>query len=116
MVELLIRHGADPYQALHNQASVLHVCAERGFDAITGLICKVAPKLPLKQDKDGNTALHVAAEWDQLEIIEILTDQEESRKLTCEIKNGEGLTAVDVAYNSNSQEGYPYLCHKFNLT
>ena len=31
------------------------------------------------------------------------------------IKNNEGLTPVEISYEENTQEAYPYLCDRFKL-
>jgi hypothetical protein len=44
--------------------TVLHVCAERGFDIIARIIVEKSPELLFELDEKGNSPLHVAAEWD----------------------------------------------------
>ena len=73
---LLIESGSDPLKA-HNEvgATVLHICAERGFHEIAELILDQNPELLYDSEHvDGNTALHAACEWDHLDIVRLFCD------------------------------------------
>lgn len=53
------------------------------------------------------TALHVAVEWNSIEIVELLyAIGGEKLVLT---KNCEGMDAIDFAYSENMEESYAYL-------
>ena len=62
------------------------------------------------QDKEGNTPLHVAWIWSHIEIVEFLW-QEGGKKLAS-IKNSEGLTAMELAYEENQLYPHEFLCEK----
>jgi hypothetical protein len=55
----------------------------------------------------------VACEWDQIKIVTIIC--EVADRSIIESKNRDGKTAVDIAYEENTQECYPYLCHKYDI-
>ena len=55
--------GATPLKQ-SGKASPLHVCAERGFVEIAMLLLNKFPWLVYEVDELGNSALHVACEWD----------------------------------------------------
>lgn len=97
--QLLLDNGADPN--IHTKkVSPLHICAERGFDEIARALLQKAPQLTNSVDEAGNTALHVACDWDQIKIIQIICMNSAPDIIT--LKNQEGKTAVDVAYESNT--------------
>ena len=75
LTKLLLENGADPMKASDsNGVSLLHICAERGYNEIAMLICDVAPELVLEQDDEGNTSLHVVCDWDYLDVLKTLCD------------------------------------------
>ena len=80
VTKLLIDQGADPEAASDaNGVTLLHICAERGYDELAKLICKAAPRLIFQSDSDGNTAMHVVCDWDYLDVL----------KTFCECIDGE---------------------------
>jgi ankyrin repeat protein len=91
----------------------LHICAERGFvDIAVSLLAKF-PWLIYETDEVGNLALHVACDWDQIYIVKLIC--ETGDETLAQIMNGEGKTCVDVAFEANTQEAYPYLCSKYRI-
>ena len=76
LCKLLIEHGgADPMQASDpNKVTLLHICAERGYEKLTELLCSVAPKMVFEADLEGNTPLHVVCDWDYAEIVKTFCD------------------------------------------
>jgi len=72
------------------------------------LLCAYCPDLVYELDQRGNTALHVAAEWDQLKILCLICEAGDDRLKS--ILNEEGRTAIEVAYDHSAQLAYPYLC------
>ena len=64
-------------------------------------------------DENGNLALHVACDWDQIYIVKLICETGDER--LAQIRNDEGKTCVELAYEANSQEAYPYLCSKFRV-
>ena len=63
VVNVLLEMGATPLKQ-SGKASPLHICAERGFVEIAMLLLNKFPWLVYEVDELGNTALHVACEWD----------------------------------------------------
>ncbi|GMI87085.1 hypothetical protein HRI_002377800 [Hibiscus trionum] len=53
-----------------------------------------------RQDEDGNTALHIAASNNQPQMLKLLLECKANQYIT----NQAGLTALDVAYQSNNRE------------
>ena len=55
--------------------TVLHVCAERGFLEISRVILNKCPSLLFEVDTEkGNSPLHVATEWDYIELVRLFTE------------------------------------------
>lgn len=109
----LLKAGADPLKC-STKVSPLHICAERGFVEIAAALLEKAPALVNEVDEVGNSALHVACDWDQIKVIKLICDYGNENLIL--VKNQEGKTAVEVAYESNTQEAYPYLCDKYKLS
>ena len=95
------------------KASPLHICAERGFVEIAESLLKNSPQLVHTRDQEGNLPLHVACEWDQVEVIKMICDAGTDEMVKAE--NGEGKTPVDVAYEENTQQAYVYLCDRYKI-
>ena len=114
VVQALLDAGARPSIDNYAQEPLLHVCAERGFVEIAKALLKVEPLLVEGLDSKENLALHVAAEWDQLAIAKLICDVGDGACLI-KVKNEEGQTCVDIAYEENTQEVYPYLCQRYDI-
>ena len=116
LVQMLLDNGADPLMAsTKNNVTVLHVCAERGFVEIAKLILRKYPSLVFEVESEkGNSALHVATEWDYIELVKMFTELG-GRQLSVELKNKKGYSVIDTAYKNNTQESYSYLCKKFKV-
>jgi len=116
LVQLLIENGADPLLAsTKSNVTVLHVCAERGFSDIARIIITKCPSLVFQVEAEkGNSALHVATEWDYIDIVKMFAEVG-GAQLCVELKNKKGNNAIDVAYKNNTQESYSYLCRKFKI-
>jgi ankyrin repeat protein len=65
------------------------------------------------QDEGGNTPLHIAALWSHMKLLEFLW-QEGGAKLA-EIKNSEGLTANELAYEENQIYAHEFLSEKMGI-
>ena len=75
LTKLLLENGADPMKASDPRgATLLHICAERGYEDLCALICVTSPELVFEQDLEGNTAVHVVCDWDYIEIVKNLCD------------------------------------------
>lgn len=95
----LIEAGADPMQSTQ-KVSPLHICAERGFHDISLALLTRSPELVKSVDEQGNTALHVACDWDQLKTIQYIC--EAGTRAVIEAVNKEGKTPVEIAYEANT--------------
>lgn len=74
-----------------------------------------SPELVFVVDaRKGNSALHVATEWDYIELVKLFAECG-GKKLCVDQQNSKGLNAIDVAYKNNTQESYSYLCRKFKV-
>lgn len=91
----------------------MHICAERDFYEILKLLCARRQDLVYQQDEGGQTPLHIASLSSHMEIIELLW--EEGGKKLVEIKNNEGLTAYELAYEENQIYAYEFLCDKMGI-
>ncbi|KAK8973743.1 hypothetical protein V6N11_084439 [Hibiscus sabdariffa] len=60
-----------------------------------------------RQDEDGNTALHIAARNNQSQMLKLLLECKADKYIT----NQAGLTALDVAHQSNNRESIIILHH-----
>jgi ankyrin repeat protein len=92
---------------------VLHVCAERGFHEIAKEIVErdrenyksmVFQQISLDADGGGNTPLHVAIEWNSIELVEYFLEL--GGEPLVRIKNEEGMDALEFAYAENMEEPY----------
>ena len=114
VVQALLDAGAKPEIDNYSDEPLLHVCAERGFVQIAQALLKKEPLLVEGLDTKKNLALHVASEWDQLSVVRLICDVGDGASLI-KVKNADGQTCVDIAYEENTQEVYPYLCHRYNI-
>ena len=55
-------------------ATLLHICAERGYSELTKVVCEADPQLVFESDEDGNTALHIVCDWDYTDVLKTLCD------------------------------------------
>ncbi|KAE8669238.1 putative Ankyrin repeat-containing protein [Hibiscus syriacus] len=62
-----------------------------------------------RQDEDGNTALHIAATNNQPQMLRLLLEYKADKHIT----NQAGLTALDVAHQSNNRENITILRRDF---
>ena len=76
LTELLLFRGADSKLATLSNVTLLHICAERGFSTIARLLLNKggAKQLIYLADQDGNTPMHVAAEWDHIDLVKIFVE------------------------------------------
>ena len=76
IVSLLIESGADPQLASTKQnATVLHVCGERGFYDIARIVLTKCPSLVFEVERDkGNSPLHIATEWDYIDLVKMFAE------------------------------------------
>mmetsp|Transcript_26100 Transcript_26100/g.30129 ORF Transcript_26100/g.30129 Transcript_26100/m.30129 type:complete len:296 (-) Transcript_26100:69-956(-) len=113
IVKYLIENEADPSILCTSGSTCFHVCAERDFLDLLQLLCAKRADLIFGQDDEGNTPLHIAALWSHMEILEFLWE-EGGRKLAS-IKNSDGLTAMELAYEENQLQPHEYLCEKMGV-
>ena len=97
---MLIELGADATLRATKMSTTLHICAERNFVELCSIILKKFPRLAFLVDEDGNTPLHVACEWNSIDIVELLYEFGGGSELA-KIKNNEGLDAIEYAYAEN---------------
>ena len=116
VVQLLIESGSDPLLAsTASNATILHVCGERGFLEIAQMVLAKCPGLVYEVDHEkGNSPLHVATEWDYIELVKLYAEVG-GRQLAVELKNKKGFNSIDIAYQNNTQASYSYLCKKFKV-
>ncbi|GMP54533.1 hypothetical protein CsSME_00019680 [Camellia sinensis var. sinensis] len=99
VVEEFLRRFPDSRELQNKQEqNILHVAAKSGKANIVRYILK-APELEMlinDRDKDGNTPLLLATKKAHAEIVSILTWD---KRVSLEIENGEGFTALDAALN-----------------
>ena len=82
--------------------SLLHICAERGFEEIAKFIISKSPQLVFEVDeRKGNSPLHVATEWDYIELVKLFAESG-GRSLAVDMKNFKNQNAIDTAYKNNT--------------
>ena len=113
IIKYLLESGADPSILGTNGSTPLHIWAERDFLDILQLLWAKRSDLVYLQDNEGNTPLHVASIWSHMEIVEFLW-QEGGKKLAS-IKNSDGLTAMELAYEENQLHPHEFLCEKMGI-
>lgn len=80
VTKLLLDQGADPMAASDpNGVTLLHICAERGYEKLAAMICQAAPSLIFQSDSEGNTAMHVVCDWDYIEVLKTFCDCADSQ-------------------------------------
>jgi ankyrin repeat protein len=115
----LIQHKADPFLLGINNSNVLHICAERNFTEIAKMIVEdnkeknkelVYGQTTIEEDEDetGMTPLHVACEWNSMELVEYYFSLGGEKLVR--IKNAGGEDAIAFAYAENMEEAYSFLC------
>jgi ankyrin repeat protein len=82
--------------------SPLHICAERGFAECAKILVQKTPDMVKAVDKAGNTPLHVACDWDQIEVIRVICESSDD-PIVITLLNHDKKTPVEVAYESNTQ-------------
>jgi ankyrin repeat protein len=87
MIQKLLEWGADPWIKGLSGSTLLHVCAERNFHEAAKLVLDFNPEKnsplifeqtdlqEIDQHTGGDTALHVACEWNSTEMIELLCEK-----------------------------------------
>uniref|UniRef100_A0A667X1G5 SOCS box domain-containing protein n=1 Tax=Myripristis murdjan TaxID=586833 RepID=A0A667X1G5_9TELE len=70
MVALLLSHQADANKATTSGFLPIHIAAQRGHDGIVGVLLSVTSRLLVR--RLGVSPLHVAAEHDQVETLQVL--------------------------------------------
>mmetsp|Transcript_4686 Transcript_4686/g.3942 ORF Transcript_4686/g.3942 Transcript_4686/m.3942 type:complete len:132 (+) Transcript_4686:247-642(+) len=113
VAKFLLENGADPSILCVNGSTPLHICSERDFKDILELLCMKRQDLVYAQDEEGNTPLHIASLWSHMEVLELLWEQ--GGKKLVELRNKEGDTAYELAYEENQIYAYEYLCEKMGI-
>lgn len=123
IVEYLLSKGANALFRGENNMTVMHVCAEREFSQIAKMILAQDPKnkelvfiqTDVEEDDDetGMSPMHVAAEWNSTEMVELLWEVGGERLVN--LKNAGGHNAIEFAYNENQEEVYEFLCRKMGI-
>ena len=126
LVKMLLEAGGDPWIKGPQKSTVLHICAERNFESIAKCIIEfdkdknealVFERTEL-DDEDvetggGMTAMHVACEWNSIELVEYFF--EIGGEKLVRIQNGEGQDAIDFSYAENMEAPYAFLNKKLGL-
>lgn len=113
IAKYLLENGADPSILWTNGSTPLHICAERDFLEILQLLCAKRADLVFAQDEEGNTPLHIASLWSHMEILEFLW-AEGGQKLV-NVKNNDGLTAIELAYEENQLYAHEFLWERMGI-
>ena len=113
VAKYLLENGADPGVNCINGSTPLHICAERDFKEILQLLVLKRQDLVYSQDEKGQTPLHIACLWSHMGVIELLWEQ--GGKKLVEIKNKDGDTAYELAYEENQIYAYEFLCEKMGI-
>ncbi|WVW82393.1 hypothetical protein I302_104400 [Kwoniella bestiolae CBS 10118] len=77
----------------------LHVAAQCGNWRFIDLVCSLGADLTLT-DLQGNTPLHYASAWGHLDTIRVILENSGRSGSLVSIRNFEGFTALDFAYNA----------------
>ena len=120
----MLEKGADPFLLGINQSNVLHICAERNFVEIAKMIVEndreknkelVFGQTTIIEDEDetGMTPLHVACEWNSMELVEYYFELGGEKLVR--IKNAGGEDAIAFAYAENMEEAYSFLCTQLGI-
>jgi len=113
MVEMLVKHGADPRAKDYLGGIPFHDCARKNgrLPVMRFYLENGHARLNEKRILDGYTALHLAAKWGTSEILQFLCDQGAELRET----NKYGETALDVARKFNNPECVGILKSKMDL-
>ncbi|KAL4441135.1 hypothetical protein ABPG74_002085 [Tetrahymena malaccensis] len=101
VVKFLLQQGADPFSQSSMQRTPLHSAVIRGSLLCTQILVeKGGKKLIDVQDKDFNTALHLASENDQLQIVEYLIQN----KANFSLKNHKNLSPFQLSISQEMRQ------------
>lgn len=100
MSKEIMELGGNPLIKGTKMSTPLHICAERSFPEICKEILIRHPKLAMEADEEGNTPMHVACEWNSIEVVELLYDMGGGNELVL-LKNSEGMDSLEYAYSEN---------------
>jgi ankyrin repeat protein len=125
MVVYLMDNGADPRMKGVNNSTVLHIAAERNFVEIAKYILEFdnyrykdllfeVTDIDEEVEEGGFTCMHIACEWNSFDLI-ILFWELGGEKLV-NIKDAEGVNAMDFAYQENQEDCYRYLAGKMGVS
>eukprot|EP00069_Balaena_mysticetus_P001439 bmy_15377T0 len=90
----LCRLQGQPWACFQDDLTLLHCAAQKGHVPVLAFITEDLEDVALDHaDKEGNTALHPAARWGHLAVLQQLLDV----RLDLEERNAEGLTALHAA-------------------
>ncbi|CAI2371647.1 unnamed protein product [Moneuplotes crassus] len=113
VAKYLLDNGANPGVLCVNGSNSLHICAERDFMDVLKLLCEHQKDLIYTQDDEGNTPLHIASLWSHMGILEYLWELGEKKLV--EIRNHDGDTAYELAYEENQIYAHEFLCEKMGI-
>jgi ankyrin repeat protein len=100
MTKEILKLEGDPFIKGTKGSTVLHICAERSFPGICKEILMKHPKLALEADEEGNTPLHVACEWNSIEVVELIFEMGGGNEVAL-LKNSDGMDSLEYAYSEN---------------
>jgi ankyrin repeat protein len=116
-VEFILEHGTPEllnYQETVDKRTPLYIAANHGSLIVETMLLKGAN--PNITNSDGNSGLHQAAPWNELECCKLLVQY----GVKINHKNTNGYTALDLAVYLNKKECAQYLhsqkgkCNKFD--
>jgi hypothetical protein len=111
VVSCLLELGADADKTTSGGVTPLGIAAYEGHQEVVELLVEVWNAQLDKQDDDGWTALHCAANEDELETAKYLV----ARGCSLTAEDNDGDTALDVATYYNCPQLFQFLASSFDL-